>query len=120
MEKKKQIYYHIFYYFLVCVYQKDKDFNTRLYLLIKYPDLYYKIAIISDDNSYLCCCGHGRSLDDIFLISNIKSILLVFETFKYMEDNNINYEAVKQVQNQIIEFFFLIQAKILVQYFYIK
>ena len=92
-------------FFSLCL-SKDTDFNNRLYLILKYPDLFYKMAIITSNNAYFCCCGHGMNHNDIDLSSNIKAILLVFETFKYIEDNDINYESIKNTKMQIIEFYF--------------
>ena len=93
-------------FFTLCL-SKDKDYNTRLYLIIKYPDLFYKMAIIAANNACFCCCGNGMRCDGGFELSaNINAILLVFETFKYMEDNNINIEAVNRIKLRIVEFFF--------------
>ena len=50
-------------FFSLCL-SKDKDFNTRLFLVLKHPDLFYKISIIATGNCYFCCCGHGMSNDD--------------------------------------------------------
>ena len=94
-------------FFCLCL-SKDTDFNTRLYLLLKYPELFYKIAIIIAGNTHFCCCGHGMSYqDEINLCSNIKLMLLIFETFKYIDDNNINYEAAKNTKIKIFEFYFI-------------
>ena len=47
------------------------------------------MAIITANNACFCCCGNGMRCDGFELSANINAILLVFETFKYMEDNNI-------------------------------
>ena len=94
--------------FLCLSFSKDTNFNTRLYLLLKYPDLFYKLAVIIAGNTHFCCCGHGIDFekDEIYLYSNIKLSLLIFETFKYIDDNNINYEAAKNTKIKIFEFYF--------------
>ena len=104
-KEKIEVLNHFLLFFSLCL-SNDKDFNTRLFLIIKHPDLFYKIAIISADISYFCCCGHGMRCGSDNANANIKSILLVFETFKYMEDNNINYDSAKKAKIQIVEFFF--------------
>lgn len=81
-------------FFSLCL-SKDKDFNTRLFLILKYPDLFYKISVIAAGNCYFCCCGHGMHYEDDEKFAAIKSILLVFETFKYMEEKNMNYDEAK-------------------------
>ena len=45
--------------FLCLSFSNDTNFNTRLYLLLKYPDLFYKLAVIIAGNTHFCCCGHG-------------------------------------------------------------
>ena len=92
-------------FFCLCM-SKDKDLNNRIYLLMKYPDLFYKIAIIAANTNYSCCCGHGMNYNLNSFAPSIKSIFLVFETFNYMENNNINYEPAKKAKFQILEFFF--------------
>ena len=91
-------------FFCLCI-SKDNDYKTRLHLLNYNHDLFYKIAIISACNSHFCCCGHGIGYYDTDLISNIKSIFLVFETFQYMENNNIKNDFVKQEKFNILEFY---------------
>ena len=93
-------------FFCLCL-SNDTGFDTRLYLFENHPDLFYKIAIITSNNSWFCCCGHGMSYNNNDYCSNIKAILLVFETFKYIGDNNINYEAAKSTKIKILEFFFI-------------
>ena len=86
MGKKKSINYGLFFYSLVYVYPQDKNYNTRLLLILKHPDLFYKIAIIAYCVYYFCCCRHGYHFDESSNNSGIKSIFIVFETFKYLED----------------------------------
>ena len=104
---KEKIYILSYFclFFSLCL-STDKDFNTRLYLIIKYPDFFYKMAIITANDACFCCCGHGMSNDGSLLSGDIKAILLVFETFKYVEDNNINYEAINNTKLRIVQFFF--------------
>ena len=97
--------YPFLLFFSLC-FSKDTNFNTRLYLIIKHPDLFYKIAIISANNGYFCCCGHDMNYSDNRSCSVIKSIFLVFETFSYMESNKIDYEAANKVKMKILEFLF--------------
>ena len=93
-------------FFCLCL-SKDTNFDTRLFLFENHPELFYKIAIIASSNNYwFCCCGHGMIFDNTNYCSNIRAILLVFETFKYFEQNNINYYASKKVKIQILEFLF--------------
>jgi hypothetical protein len=74
--------------------------------MIKYPDLFFKITIIAANTISSCCCGHGMNCTNNNAGSSIKSILLVFETFKYMEDNKIILDNVKKAKIQILEFLF--------------
>ena len=92
-------------FFSLCL-SKDKDFNTRLFLILKHPDLFYKISIIAACNCYFCCCGHGMHHEDDEKFGAIKSILLVFETFKYMEEKKMNIDEAKKMKIKILEFLF--------------
>ena len=92
-------------FFSLCL-SNDANFDTRLFLFENHSDLFYKIAIIASNTSWFCCCGHGMTFDNTDYCSNIRAILLVFETFKYFEENNINYYASKKVKIQILEYLF--------------
>ena len=91
--------------FCLCM-SNDKDMNNRIYLIVKYPDLFYKITIIACNTISSCCCGHGMDYSMNSAGSSIKSILLVFETFKYMEENKIVFDSAKKAKIQILEFLF--------------
>jgi len=92
-------------FFSLCL-SKDTNFNNRLYLVIKYPDLFYKLAITASINCCFCCCGHGMHYSDRYTNSGIYTIFLVFETFSYMEKNNIIFDESKKVKMQILEYLF--------------
>ena len=62
-------------FFSLCLSQ-DKNFNIRLLLILKHPDLFYKIAIIADCVCYFCCCGHGYVLILIIIIQVLNLFLL--------------------------------------------
>ena len=92
-------------FFSLCL-SKDTNFNNRLYLVVKYPDLFYKLAITASINCCFCCCGHGMHYSDRYTNSGIYTIFLVFETFSYMEKNNIIFEESKKAKMQILEYLF--------------
>ena len=92
-------------FFSLCLSQ-DKNFNIRLLLILKHPDLFYKIAIIADCVCYFCCCGHGYSFDTNYNNSGIKSFFIVIETFKYLEDNKISMDAITKNKMLITEYLF--------------
>ena len=92
-------------FFCLCM-SNDKDMNNRIYLMLKYPDLFFKITIIAANTISSCCCGHGMNCTNNEAGSSIKSILLVFETFKYIEENKIILDNVKKAKIQILEFLF--------------
>ena len=81
--------------FCLCL-SKDKDFNQRIKLLLKFPYFLYKILVICATIINVCCCGHGYNQDDNNLqCSCTQSIYLIFETFSYIENNN------KQLLNEV-------------------
>ena len=92
-------------FFSLCLTQ-DKDYSTRLLLVLKSPDLFYKIVIIADCVCYFCCCGHGYHFNDNYNNSGIKSVLIVYETYKYLEDNKITMDAASKYKIQILEYLF--------------
>ena len=92
-------------FFSLCLSQ-DKNFNIRLLLILKHPDLFYKIAIIADCVCYFCCCGQGYRYNDDRNNTGIKSILIVFETYKYLEDNKISMDACTKYKMLIVEYLF--------------
>ena len=92
-------------FFSLCL-TKDKDYSTRILLILKNPDLFYKILIIADCVCYFCCCGHGYNFDDNYNNSGIKAVLIIFETYKYLEDNKISIDAASKYKIQILEYLF--------------
>ena len=90
-------------FFTLCM-SKDIDFRHRLFLALKYPDLLYKIVVISANANYSCCCGHGMNCTKTDIGTSIKSALLVFETLKYLE--YIDYDGANQTKKNILEFLF--------------
>ena len=109
-------------FFSLCLSQ-DKNFNIRLLLILKHPDLFYKIAIIADCVCYFCCCGQGYRYNDdrnntgILSLKNLNLSLVTNDELEILTPFLIELQKKRKNMN-FKEFCILIDRDLTSKYFF--